>query len=129
MKLRIRGNTLRLRLSRTEVNELAESGEVHDGIAFGPGAADRLGYSLVASADAKTTSARLTSAPSQTIAVTVPKSLAREWATSETVGFEVEQPIGAGEVLKILVEKDFACLTPRTGEDDTDAFPNPNETC
>jgi hypothetical protein len=31
--------------------------------------------------------------------------------------------------LQILVEKDFACLTPRKGEDDGDAFPNPNETC
>ena len=126
MKLRIRGNTLRLRLSRSETNELAERGEVRDGIAFGPLAADRLGYSLVASDDAAVTFARLSGS---SVEVFAPKALVREWAASDTVGFEAEQAIGDGSFLKILVEKDFACLTPRTGEDDTDAFPNPNETC
>jgi hypothetical protein len=126
MKLRIRGNTLRLRLSRGEVNELAERGEVRDGIAFGPEETARLGYAIVASDDATVTSARLAGG---SVEVIVPRPLAREWATSETVGIEAEQAIGAGLSLQILVEKDFACLTPRKGEDDGDAFPNPNETC
>jgi hypothetical protein len=127
MKLRIRGNTLRLRLSRSEVDEVAERGEVRDGIAFGAGLAERLGYALVTSDAASVTTARLEGG---SVEVIVPRALAREWAASERVGFEAEQSIGGGgAVLKILVEKDFACLTPRTGEDDTDAFPNPNETC
>jgi len=126
MKLRIRGNTLRLRLSRGEVNDLAERGEVREAIAFGPTATERLGYAIVASDDATVTSARLSGG---SVEVFVPRALAREWATNETVGIEAEQAIGAGLSLQILVEKDFACLTPRKGEDDTDAFPNPNETC
>jgi hypothetical protein len=126
MKLRIRGNTLRLRLSRGEVNELAERGEVRDGIAFGASATERLGYAIVASDSATVTSARLSSG---NVEVLVPRALAREWAASETVGFEAEQAVGSGSPLQLLVEKDFACLTPRKGEDDTDAFPNPNETC
>jgi hypothetical protein len=35
-------------------------------------------------------------------------------------------------MLRILVEKDFACLAPREGEDESDMFPNPlsgKETC
>jgi hypothetical protein len=28
-------------------------------------------------------------------------------------------------MLKILVEKDFACLAPREGEDESDMFPHP----
>jgi hypothetical protein len=126
MKLRIRANTLRLRLSRGEVSELAERGEVREAIAFGPAAGERLGYAIVLSEDAKETSARLSGG---SVEVVVPGKLAREWATSETVGFEAEQRVGEGLSLSILVEKDFACLTPRKGEDDTDAFPNPNETC
>ena len=126
MKLRIRGNTLRLRLSRGEVNDLAERGEVREAIAFGMAPAERLGYAIVASDSAAVTSARLSGG---SVEVLVPRALARQWATSETVGFEATQPVSEGQSLQILVEKDFACLTPRTGEDDTDAFPNPNETC
>jgi hypothetical protein len=124
MKLRIRGNTLRLRLTRPEVDELAERGEVRDGIAFGVAAADRLGYSLVTSDDATAPCAALSS---KGITVTLPKALARDWAFSDTVGIGAEQSIGAGEALRILVEKDFACLKPREGEDDGDAFPNPQQ--
>ena len=32
-----------------------------------------------------------------------------------------------GDLLKILVEKDFACLAPREGEDETDMYPHPQE--
>ena len=112
MKLRIRGNSLRLRLSRGEVAELAERGRVDDGI--------------VCADDASVLSARIGAG---SIVVTLPTSLARAWAASDDVGLEAEQPIGGGEVLRLLVEKDFACLTARTGEDDGDAFPNPNVTC
>ncbi|CAN5904930.1 hypothetical protein BH11MYX4_BH11MYX4_67680 [soil metagenome] len=124
MKLRIRGNTLRLRLSRTEVDELAARGEVHDGITFGPAAGERLGYSLVTSDDATAASAHLSS---KGITVTLRRALALDWASSDAVGLDAQQAIGTGEALKILVEKDFACLKPREGEDDADAFPNPEK--
>jgi hypothetical protein len=126
MKLRIRGNSLRLRLSRGEVNELAERGRVDDGIAFGGGPDARLGYSAVCVDDVSVLSARLGAG---SIIVTLPGALARAWAASEDVGLEGEQSLGDGQVLRLLVEKDFACLTARTGEDDGDAFPNPNVTC
>ena len=126
MKLRIRRNTLRLRLSRGEVNDLAERGEVRESIAFGTATTERLGYAVVASDEAEETSARLSAG---SVEVLVSRALAREWAANETVGFEADQAIGAGLSLHILVEKDFACLTPRKGEDDADAFPNPNEAC
>jgi hypothetical protein len=45
------------------------------------------------------------------------------------VGFEAEQSTGGSERLRILVEKDWACLTARDGEEDVDAFPNPNVSC
>ena len=38
---------------------------------------------------------------------------------------EGEQQHDNGDVLSILVEKDFACLAPREGEDESDMFPHP----
>jgi hypothetical protein len=38
-----------------------------------------------------------------------------------------EQVLDDGAKLTILVEKDFACLTPREGEDESDMFPNPDD--
>lgn len=59
------------------------------------------------------------------IVVLIPEKEANDWANSDVVGVESMQPIGHGRSLRILVEKDFACLTPRKHEDEKDAFPNP----
>lgn len=122
MKLRIRGNSLRLRLSQREVAELAEQGTVQDAISFAVGS--RLVYALRASDDAPAPFAHLEGAR---IDVTLPASVARAWTSTDQVGIEAEQPLGDGGVLRILVEKDFACLKPRAGEDDADAYPHPSK--
>jgi hypothetical protein len=126
MKLRIRGNSLRLRLTQGEVAELAERGRVDDAIAFGGEPSARLGYGIVCSDEVKALAAQL--GPTA-IVVTLPTSVARAWAASDEVSLAAQQPIGGGEMLRLLVEKDFACPKPRASEDDGDAFPNPNETC
>jgi hypothetical protein len=48
------------------------------------------------------------------------------WAASEQVSIEGEQTLDDGEKLSILVEKDFACLAPRPGEDESDMYANPD---
>jgi hypothetical protein len=50
----------------------------------------------------------------------------KQWAESEKVSISSEQNLDDGEQLRILVEKDFACLAPRDGEDESDMFPNPD---
>ena len=117
MKLRIRGDSLRLRLSQSEVATFAERGALEDATTFGPSA--KLSYAM---AFGDSLGATLTGAR---ILVTVPAAAARAWATNEEVGLEATQSTGEG-TLKILVEKDFACLTPR-GSEDADAFPHPKE--
>jgi 3-methyladenine DNA glycosylase Mpg len=114
MKLRIRGNSLRLRLSRSEVTQLADSGRVEDAIAFGP---SKLTYVLTTS-DVDHVGATY---ESNRIVVTLPKERAQKWTASDEVGIESK-----GE-LAILVEKDWSCLEPREGEDDGDAFPHPEK--
>jgi hypothetical protein len=39
------------------------------------------------------------------------------------------QPAAQDAELRIVIEKDFACLTVREGEDESDNFPNPNPRC
>jgi hypothetical protein len=117
MKLRIRGNSLRLRLTQGEVARIAEGGAVDDAIAFPSG---RLAYSL-AVGDVPAMQARFDGA---SIAVLAPAAEAKAWATSDAVGMEAEQPVADG-TLRILVEKDFACARPREDEDDSDAYPHP----
>ena len=114
MKLRIRGNSLRLRLSQSEVTQLAREGRVEEAISFGP---SKLTYALTTS-DVDRVGATY---DSNRIVVTLPKARAQTWTSTDEVGIESK-----GE-LAILVEKDWSCLKPREGEDDSDAFPHPEK--
>lgn len=122
MKLRLRGNAIRLRLLRAEVRHLAERGIVEESTSFGP--ESRLRYVLDAREEYPAIAATLVDS---TIKVLIPRSVAAAWASTEQVSLVAQQ----GD-LSILVEKDFACLKPRTSpqwEDESDAFPNPNPSC
>ncbi len=122
MKLRIRGNSVRFRLSQTEMVQLAERGTVRDSVEFGAGA--RLDYRL----EVGPVESLQASYAAQCILVVVPTAMARKWARPEEVSVQGEQPVTGNSALSILLEKDFACLTPREGEDDSAAFPNPAST-
>ncbi|HEV7644018.1 MAG TPA: hypothetical protein VGO50_08775 [Pyrinomonadaceae bacterium] len=122
MKLRIRNNSLRLRLTQSEVAQFGENGYVEEVIEFGAVPASHLTYALIALPEndiaAKFEDGKIT--------ISIPSPQARQWVDSDQVGIETDQDIGDGNKLRILVEKDFACAAPRHGEDDSDAFPNPN---
>ncbi len=119
MKLRLRKDSIRLRLTRGEVAEFAETGSVEDSVQFDLGS--RISYRLRSAADAGDVSA---SFEGDIITVSVPAEVGKSWAATEQVGIEGEQKTGSDGVLKILIEKDFTCLEPRPGEDD-DTFPHP----
>jgi len=121
MKLRIRGDSIRIRVSQLELSEIAERGRVHDTIHFGDGVG--LTYLLESDAAARTPHARYAA---DVISVVLPAATVRRWANSNQVSIEGEQALDGGETLRILVEKDFACLQPRPGEDESDMFPNPD---
>ena len=118
MKLRIRGNSIRLRLSRSEVEQLAKSGAVSESIRFGPGS--ELEYVVVSAAGVSGPQASFVQ---RRITVALPQKSVAEWCGSNEVSLRGEQPLASAETLSILVEKDFPCLVPREGEDDSDAFP------
>jgi hypothetical protein len=122
MKLRIRGNSVRVRLGESEVAQLVESGRVSERVRFSAVPGESLTYTIASSAEAKEIAA---SFAENEIKVVVPAVAAKEWAGSTQVGMDRVQPIDADGGLSILIEKDFRCLAPRPGEDQTDSFAHP----
>lgn len=114
MKLRISGNSLRLRLTRSEVEEFAATGSYENSI-------DLAGGSLTYRLERTDGGSLAASIVDNTVVVSVPSAAADRWTGSEEVG--IEAPDHGG--LKIVIEKDFACLKPRAGEDTGDHYPHP----
>ena len=119
MKLRIKGNTLRLRLTQGEMSALAEQGTAEDRIEF-PGGAT-LVYRLQSDNKTPVISAKY---GVNIIEVRVPSALCARWSGTDLVTLSATQAVGSEE-LTIVLEKDFACLAPRAGEDESDNFPHP----
>ena len=122
MKLRIKGDSVRLRLTRPEVRELDERGEVEDRVRFAAGAA--LVYRVKRDAVVATPTAAY---DRNTIEVLIPEQAARTWCNTDVVTLEYTKQTAEGR-LQIVVEKDFSCLAPRVGEDESDQFPHPRRT-
>ena len=120
MKLRIRDNAIRLRLMRAEVYTLRHDGLVTAHTGF-PGG--RTFSYVVESSPASVKPAAFFS--DNVVTVRIPETTVLAWATSEQVSIEGEQALDDGETLHLLVEKDFACLAPREGEDEADMYPHP----
>ncbi len=127
MKLRIRGNSLRLRLTKSEVARIAEGLRLEETIMFGLEPHQRLSYALECSTDGENMKADYRDGR---ITVRLPQTVAREWAMTDRVSLDGEQTLDGssdGAVLRLLIEKDFACLTDRRGAEDADTFPHPLE--
>ena len=123
MKLRIKGNSLRLRLSQSEVKRVAEEGRVEETVEFGLIAHQKMRYALQSDPLASDIYATFENGA---ITVCIPEHAAKSWATSNQVGLEREQNVGDGKTLKLLIEKDFQCLTARPDEDESDNYPHPD---
>ena len=122
MKLRIRGNSIRLRLKRGEVDSLAAGNKLIEETEF-PGSV--FSYSLQLSDDED----MVASFANGRIEVSMPREIIPEWADTDLVTLYTEQELPGESKLEILVEKDFSCLEPghhRNCEDDQDTYPHPS---
>ncbi len=120
MKLRILDNSIRLRLSRGEVDMLGKDGLVAARTAFPDGRSFE--YRVESSDSSVGPEAFLAESA---IRVCLPQSTVRAWASSDEVSIVGDVPLDGGDSLRVLVEKDFACLVPREGEDESDMFAHP----
>lgn len=124
MKLRIHGNSIRLRLSQIDVAQFSETGSVESAIDFG-GNGGRLVYRLSSDENAHYPYPSAGFSGGE-IVIRLLRETAIKWAQSDEVGIEADQQLGDGNgALKILIEKDFACLNARPGNEDADAYPHP----
>ena len=122
MKLRIRDNSIRLRLSHGEVESISTDGLVSASVPFSGGVT--FNYVLESSPACVKPVAMFSN---NVLSVRLPEKDVVEWAGTEAVSISAEQLLDDGGQLNLLVEKDFACLAPREGEDESDMYPHPEE--
>jgi len=124
MKLRLLDDSIRLRLSRSEVTAAHERGVVESRTRFADGSA--FTYVLEAAKSAKGASALYAS---DRMVVKIPAREISAWANDDdAVSLRAEVRLPDGAVLKLLVEKDFKCVSPRGDEDQSDLFQNREST-
>lgn len=122
MKLRVKGSSLRFRLSKSDVARLAQSGEIAETVYFGSAPDAKFSYALKVSPSNSPLSVDYAE---QTVTVSISNEAVSRWAAIETeVGIYGSVDIGR-EPLELLVEKDFACLD-ASEEENQDTFLNPN---
>lgn len=113
MKLRVRGSAVRMRLTKPEVDALRANGTVEEAAEF-PGGG-RLRYAITVEGE------RLAASYGEGgLVIRVPRAQAEAWCASDEVGIE-----GEDGPTRILVEKDWACVKPRSDEDPAEMYANP----
>jgi hypothetical protein len=112
MKLRIKGNSIRFRLTRSEVDRLAVEFKISEKVEFGD---QPLLYCVRCSDEHELTA----SFKDHTVILDLPKMMVQELVSTDRVGFK-----GQSGAISLLVEKDFTCLD-NVEEDQSDNYPNP----
>ena len=119
MKIRIKGDSIRLRLAQAEVDQIGANKMVSESTHFNN---STFTYSLKTHDSDAVVEATF---DNNEICVSINKHVAQNWASTDQVGIQ-SNPSAA---LAVLIEKDFKCLTVREGEDESDLFKNPNTVC
>ena len=118
MTIRIKGHSLRYRLTQPEVERFVKTGHVEQQINFGGASL----YYAILMTDADWLSVSFLD---NRITLFFPAALVDEWIHTDRAGFDHRVPLGTtGETLYLLVEKDYTCLD-KAAEDQSDHFPNP----
>ena len=123
MKIRIKGNSIRYRLSKTDIGNFEKNGFVEEKTEFLN--SQFFYYRLEKKLDIANIEASFSN---NRICVFVPEKIAKEWTTTDIISFDNKMNIGNGKELSLLIEKDFVCLE-HTFEDQGDNYPNPNKVC
>jgi hypothetical protein len=123
MKLRVRHNSIRFRLTQSDVGSLRTSGRCRETILF-PGGSS-LEYVLLA-CNAEELSVTFSGG---IVSIAVPAHQLTDWHSSDQVGISSGVEVQPGKRLEVLIEKDFRCLDPLVAEDQSDAFENPLSVC
>ena len=124
MKLRMLGDSLRLRLTMSETYMIGEGQSVIESTSFPDSSVMR--YVLSVEGDRVSAGMALNQGQHQLV-VKVPAHLAAQWSQSTDVRLGGDEMLDV-DGLQILIEKDFDCVAPRSGDEHIDTFPNPSHT-
>lgn len=118
MKIRIKENSVRFRLTKTEVEIFSKKGLVRETTKF-PN--KTFSYALKAKSGITNLEAEFRD---DTITLYFPENLQKDWVLNNKVGYSNTIDWNDKTALSLLVEKDFTCLD-NTIEDQSDNYPNP----
>ncbi|WP_396632304.1 DUF7009 family protein [Maribacter sp. R86514] len=118
MKIRIKGDSVRFRLTQTEVRQLSESGQIYDSTNFGTAT---FNYGVVLK---RNTEQLHISFDNNGIVLEMPEDLGKNWFSNDIITYDHTMKTSSGNDLYLLLEKDFTCLD-NTIEDQSDNYPNP----
>lgn len=122
MKIRIKGNSIRIRLSKSEVETFAREGYVEEVTDFGD---SKFRYA-VKSSPGETLSVQFKNG---NIILLVPEDFIQQWAVSNLTGIDYNLPVNNDSILYLLLEKDYKCIDAVVTEDQSDYFENPAKSC
>ncbi len=122
MKLRIKGNSVRWRVSRSELAKLERGDVIEDTVHFSPRPEARLTYRLQPARQPEPVRVEWAS---QTLTVVLSEQQIRSWSKETEIGIYDSIDLGMHGSLQVAIEKDFACID-RTDEENADTFANPH---
>lgn len=119
MKIRILGDTLRLRLKKSEIDEFAKNGKIKNSISFGND--NKLQYILQVSIDSEISASFI----NNEIIIAIPKDVAKKWIETDLITLKnnISTP-------NLIIEKDFKCTSKdclETENQKNDSYRNPNK--
>ena len=121
MKLRLKGDSLRLRVARSELARLAAGESIVECVHLAPGPAGTLRYMLAV--DPQSLAAAVCFVNCE-IQVRLSRQQFACWNDEAETGIYVSLHIEGSKTLDLVVEKDFACLD-RREEENADTFAHP----
>ena len=119
MKIRIKDSSIRLRLSKSDINVLSDEGCILAECQIAP--RNTLKY-MISIAEGDEVEVKM---KYYTIDVKVPYDLLQKFYKEDQVGLSHTIANGLDKGLFILIEKDFQCLVPRSNEDESNLYANP----
>lgn len=123
MKIRILGNTIRLRFKMHETEAMMKNGMIEEVLDFGPAEMDKLRFQVRKGDDAF-----FIEQIGMSVCITVPGLIVETWASTGLTGFQETIATSRGSNITVLIEKDFACLDGDRAEEEG-SYENPMMEC
>ncbi len=121
MKIRIRENTLRFRLTQEEVATLRDGEALESRTEFGAAPEQQMVWRVqVGTGTELTYNAGITS-------LAIPRESWLEENLDGDDGMQSTVPLDGGREIHVTVERDYRCLAPRDPAEDAGSFPHPDQ--